>query len=81
MLVMSVYAFLVALFSLMPFLLVPAFLPPVMRLFLESGLMIMDPFLCPPMALFLLAPLALPVRVVNLHSIAPLRWAKTQYEE
>jgi len=72
------YALLVALFSLMPFLLVPAFLPPVMRLFLELGFVMMDPFLSPMMARFLTA---LSVWMVNLHSVAPLGWAEAQYEQ
>ena len=81
MLVVSMYALLVALFSLMPFLLVLAFLPPVMRLFLELGFVMMDPFLSPMMALFLTVPCALAVWMVNLHSVAPLGWAEAQYEE
>ena len=75
------YALLVALFSLMPLLLVPAFLPPVVCLFLELGLVVMDPFLSPAMARFFVTPLALPLWMVDLHSVAPLGRVETQYEK
>tara|TARA_Y100000748_G_scaffold303990_1_gene311177 strand:+ start:15017 stop:15328 length:312 start_codon:yes stop_codon:yes gene_type:complete len=81
MLVVFVYAFLVASFSLVAFLLVPAFLPPVMRLFLELGFMMVDSFLGPMMARFLTVPRALTVWMVDLHPVAPLGRTKAKYKE
>jgi hypothetical protein len=65
----------------MAFLLVPAFFSPVMRLFSEPCFMVVNSFLGSTMAGFLMVSGTLSVRMVHLHPIASLGWAKAHYEE